>query len=135
MDFQGFEEVDHTADLALRVWGEDFQTLLIQAARGLYDLLNVNTLGGSRVSQTFTIKEDQREAMLVDFLNELLFLCEDKQKSFYSFNFIADRDGLMVEAQGEQVVSLGRTIKAVTFHDLNIVCEDEGLETILTFDV
>ena len=34
-----FEFVDHTADYAMRAWGEDFRRLLENAAQGLLELI------------------------------------------------------------------------------------------------
>ena len=132
---QGFSEIDHTGDLALRVWGKDFQDLLRQAARGFYHLLNVNTIDGSRVSESFSIDLVEREAMLVDFLNELLYLCEERQEIFHRFSFNNNGHQLIVKAQGEKAALIVRHIKAVTFHDLNIIDHRDRLETIVTFDV
>lgn len=135
MKSQGYQEIDHTADLALQVWGEDFQGLLSQAAKGLYHLLKVNINENIPVRQSFSIELDSREAMLVDFLNELLYLCEDQKQSFRSFSFSEEGHELLVKAEGEQVRSIERNIKAVTFHDLNIHENKTGLETTVTFDV
>lgn len=38
----GYKEVEHTADIALQVWAEDFYTLLRKAAEGLYALMGLN---------------------------------------------------------------------------------------------
>lgn len=135
MKTQGFEEKDHTADLAIRVWGEDFQSLLLQAAMGLYHLLDVKTKEDSRVIYTFSVEVDSREAMLVDFLNELLYLCEDQKQQFNSFSFTEKENRLLVKAAGEVVKSIQRNIKAVTFHNLEIKKDETGLETTITFDV
>lgn len=135
MKSHGFEEINHTADLALRVRGEDLQDLLSQAAKGLYTLLNVKTEEGSVVDHSFFIEEDTREAMLVDFLNELLYLCEDGRQFFNSFSFQKEDNKMRVRAQGEKVTAIERNIKAVTFHNLTIQETQTGLQTTITFDV
>ena len=135
MKFHGFEEINHTADLALRVWGENYQELLIQAAKGFYHLLNANSQDNSAAKHVFALQKDTHEAMLVDFLNELLFLCENKKKILHSFSFKEEDGKLIVEANSDQVDSIERDIKAVTFHDLDIKKESNGLKTTVTFDV
>ena len=72
MDLHGYEEVEHTADIALRVWGEDYQDLLRQAADGLYALMGIVPRLNSHVDQRFVIPEWTPETILVDFLTELL---------------------------------------------------------------
>lgn len=131
----GFEEVEHTADLAIRVWGEDFFVLLSQAAKGMYDLLSPQIEVDNTVKHTFAVGEGSKEMILVDFLNELLFLFEVEKVYFNSFSFNEDPSGLLVDAKGKKVKSAGRYIKAVTFHDLDIHKNNSGFETTITFDV
>jgi len=131
----GYEEIDHTADLALKVWGEDFHALLKQAARGLYDLMGVIP-GPDIVSRhEFTIDAGQEETVLVDFLSEVLYLAEDEKLFFEDFMFDEIPTGMSISGTCQVVLSLAREIKAVTFHDLTIKRMKAGLETILTFDV
>jgi SHS2 domain-containing protein len=135
MGSHGFEEIDHTADLALRVWGKDFYDLLEQAAKGLYHLLEVDTLTDPTLEHTFFVEESARETMLVDFLNELLYLCEEREAVFQTFTFVKEGEMLRVQSRGKRTASIGRYIKAVTFHNLEIQDQESILTTTLTFDV
>ena len=135
MKSHGFEEIDHTADLALRVWGEDFYDLLKVAAKGLYYLLDVKIIKDASLEHSFLIEMDSREVMLVDFLNELLYLCEEQAMMFQNFSFSRDGRKLNILAKGERAASLGRNIKAVTFHELEIKEDQTRLVTTITFDV
>ncbi len=135
MNSHGFKEIDHTADLALCVWAEDYYGLLEQAALGLYQLLEVERHKEANLEHSFSIEDGPREAVLVDFLNELLFLCEDQGLLFHSFSFTMEGRTLDVKAWGEDTASPKRDIKAVTFHDLEISEENSGLTTTITFDV
>jgi len=123
------------ADLALKVWGEDFDTLLRQAALGLYDLMGVNRQAASYCQRQFTIEDGSTETHLVDFLNELLYLAEEYEEYFTAFRFDDILKGMKVTCQGQNILSISRNIKAVTFHNLEIKKTDRGLETIITFDV
>jgi len=131
----GYEEIDHTADLAMKVWGEDLQTLLRQAAKGLYELMGVKIDPDSSVQDEFSIGAGSEEIILVDFLNEVLFLAEDKRLHFDDFIFAETSQALLVSAAGHSVASLTREVKAATFHDLAIRRTAEGMETTLTFDI
>lgn len=131
----GYEEVDHTADIALKVWGEDFQTLLSQAAEGFYVLIGVEPLLNDPVDTCFVIPLDDYENVIVDFLNELLYLLEERGQTFTGFAFTEKEDNLVIRASGFKALSQDRYIKAVTFHDLNIEESEHGLEVIITFDV
>ncbi len=76
-----------------------------------------------------------KECMLVDFLSEVLYLCEDEKCVFNKFQYRQHDSILEVNANGYQMVSMKRTIKAVTFHNLEITETESGLETTITFDV
>ena len=131
----GYEEIDHTADLALRVWGEDFYALLIQSAKGMYELMNLEYDPNSEGRFQFLIKLSECENMLVDFLSELLFVSEDKQKSLADFSFEKSGDRVNITAKSYAIQKLRKNIKAVTFHDLEIKWTEKGQETVITFDV
>jgi SHS2 domain-containing protein len=135
MASHGYQEVDHTADIALRVWGEDFQTLLRQAAFGLYHLLGVVPHAETPVTVNIVLQQDSLETILVDFLSELLFLAEDKDQIFDTFSFDEQDDGLSIRMTGQKILSQERYVKAVTFHNLDILQRDCGFEATLTFDV
>lgn len=131
----GYEELEHTADIALRVWGEDFFALLSQSAIGMYDLMSVAADETAPKKVDFIIEENSRDIQLVDFLNEVLYLIEVDHAMFESFAFNKDEHGINVQASGYEIKSLQRNIKAVTFHNLEVEETDLGLETRITFDV
>lgn len=135
MVLHGFEEVDHIADIALRVWGEDFYSLLKQAAWGMYALMGAVKQRNSEIEQQFFVPQGSLETKLVDFLSEILYLCEDRGFQFDVFEFIECNNGLDVRAKGALVESIDRTIKAVTFHNLEVKESSRGFETLVTFDV
>ncbi len=135
MAHHGYEEVDHTADVALRVWGEDFSTLLEQSAQGLYDLMGVELVPDSQVDEEFAIPHGTQETVLVDFLSELLYLAEERELAFESFSFGEENEQVLIHAAGRRILSRVRYVKAVTFHDLDIEKTDFGIEATITFDV
>ncbi|KUK98100.1 MAG: Uncharacterized protein XE06_0124 [Anaerolineaceae bacterium 46_22] len=135
MILSGYEEVEHTADVALRVWGEDFFDLLKQSARGMYALMGIKRKHGQKTEVSFEIDPGSMEMQLVDFLNELLFMIDDKAIYFDNFSLLNSMDVLVVSAIGHKIESYQRSIKAVTFHNLDITETKTGCETTITFDV
>ena len=131
----GYEEVKHTADLALRVWAADFHSLLIQSAKGMYALIGVQQKKDPLVIQRLRLQKASREVILVDFLNELVFLLEEEQQFFDHFNFFDEETMVTIEMKGYQASSYQGQIKAVTFHNLEIIEGSQGLETTITFDI
>jgi len=135
MPNNAYEEINHTADIALRVWGIEFYALLTHAAEGMYDLMGIEMVVESQVENVFDITEDSSESMLVDFLNECLYLAEDKKQAFTTFSFFTQGGSLCVNCTGAAIKTIERQIKAVTFHKLEIIHTPSGLETVITFDV
>ena len=134
MSPHGYEEIDHPADLALKVWGEDFATILQQAAAGMAVLMGTRFDASQHQRERFTIPKGTQEEMLVDFLNEALYLLEEKRIALSSFT-IDSGDGLTISGIFHPLLSVQRWIKAVTFHNLVIETEPERIETTITFDV
>jgi SHS2 domain-containing protein len=135
MAYHGYEEVEHTADIALRVWGEDFLALLEQAAVGMFDLIGVKPKPGSTLESRFEVQPGTHETVLVDFLTELLYLLEENHQALSDLS-IEERDGgLWVSLSGYEIASQERLIKAVTYHNLSVKKTRFGWEATITFDV
>jgi SHS2 domain-containing protein len=132
----GFEEIPHTADWAVRVWAPNFTKLLIQSARAMYALSEIKLLeGGSRVEQRIQLAASDPESLLVSFLNELLFLQEQDGLGFDQIGITLFGFELQAVLKGAKMISMRKEIKAVTFHNLNIIETDHGLEATIVFDV
>jgi SHS2 domain-containing protein len=134
MSPHGYAEIDHPADLALKVWGEDPYAVLHQAARGMTVLMGVRFDSGSPIEESFAIPNGTQEEVLVDFLGEVLFLLEDKGIVLSSFT-ITGNDPLTIRGTFYPLVSVERWIKAVTFHNLVFIEYPDKIETTITFDV
>lgn len=133
----GFEEVEHTADCALRIWGRDLEQLLVNAALGLAALLTPERGRlADQVERTFELKAYDAEMLLVEWLSELLYWAEVDLLIFQEFLQVeANSTHLRALARGGHVSALRRHIKAVTYHDLNITRVDDRLQATVVFDV
>ncbi|HET7089792.1 MAG TPA: archease [Anaerolineae bacterium] len=133
------QEIEHTADWAIRVRARDLIGLFAGAAEGMFSLL-------TDLSQAIPVRQfeiDLRaidvETLLIDWLNELLYLSEEQGVVFTGFT-IRDLtiDGgarLRAQVDGGRPSELFKVIKAATFHGLSIVRDDDGLQAELVFDV
>jgi len=131
----GFQELEHTADWELRVWAPDLPALLEYAARGMYALSQVHLAAGPRLRREFKLPVTDREALLVDFLSELLFFAEDENIAFDEYRLNFNGNSLQPQLGGAPIESQAKEIKAVTFHNLAIRGTDHGLEVRIVFDV
>ena len=132
-----FENVEHTADWALRVRGRDLKQLLINAARGMSSLL-VDNLTDIPLTVTKHVAIDayDAESMLVNWLSELAYWAEAKGIVFREFNLLElTPTQLKAVVRGGPVFQLKKHIKAVTYHNLAIGETDDGLVATVVFDV
>ena len=132
-----FQVVEHTADWSLRVYGRDLGQLFANAALGMASLLVVDlSLLAADVERQFELDAFDAETLLVDWLSELAYLAEDEQLVFHEFEFRDVSDNhLSAVARGGRAESLAKHIKAVTYHNLEIIRTDAGLTATVVFDV
>lgn len=131
----GFREVEHTADWELQVWAPNLASLLEQAARGMYTLARARLKDGPRQAVSLQVSGLDAESLLVAFLAELLYISEQNGLGFDQFQLELSGYELRAELQGAPLASLGKEIKAVTYHNLAIHQTAPGLAVNIVFDV
>ena len=133
------EEIEHTADWAIRVRARGVPGLFVGAARGMFGLLT--DLSQVAVERRFEIslRAIDVETLLVDWLNELLFLGEQEGLVFCDFDIhdlAANGEArLRAQASGGRPGELLKVIKAATFSGLAIERGADGFQVDLVFDV
>jgi SHS2 domain-containing protein len=132
-----FEEIEHTADYALRVQGHNLAELLVNAAHGLSSLLvSYPAIIAPEQERQVELDAFDAENLLVKWLTELAYWAEMERLVFNQFD-LADvtETHLKAVVRGSRVPNLQKHIKAVTYHNLAIVQVDDGLEATVVFDV
>ncbi len=133
---KSFEEIEHTADWAYRVRGENLAQLLIQATLGLYSLVGMQLTPGSQTTRSIELKGIDRESLLVAWLNELLYFHESEGLGFEQIKIqYLDETSLQARITGAPTQQWLKDIKAVTYHNLAIRETESGLEVTLVLDV
>lgn len=133
---EGYLELRHTADWALSVWATDLAGLFVQAALGMYALMKVSAGSGRQLTREIVIEGKDAEELLVSFLEELLYLAECHGEVYHSFELVFDEHSLQASMRGAPAGEPEKTIKAVTYHTLQIAAnESGGLQTEIVFDV
>jgi SHS2 domain-containing protein len=133
----GFEEIEHTADHALRVSGRSWEELLENAAHGMNSLMvrDVSAIG-TQIQKEATVEAPDAEGLLVEWLSELAYWVEKELLVFTRFDF-QQATSTIVQATlfGGYAQKVQKLIKAVTYHNLEIVKTDKGLTATVVFDV
>jgi SHS2 domain-containing protein len=132
-----FEEIEHTADLALQCGGPDLESLFRNAARGMYHLMGAASQGvkaGTRHAVRLTAEDV--ESLLVDWLGELAYLAETRGLVFEEMAFeTLSPTRLEAMLVGEQASPIDTLVKAVTYHQLKVERSDRGFTATVVFDV
>ncbi len=132
-----FEEIEHTADLALRIYGSNLAELLLNAARGMISLMVTKQIPCSDRREKFVnIEALDTESLLVDWLSELAYWAEIEMLIFSEFKIESvSPTHLRARIYGTRVTQLDKLIKAVTYHNLEIIETDKGMAATVVFDV
>ena len=134
-NLSGYAEVPHTADWTLHVWGEDLNSLFIQAARGMFAWMGVERGKGEPVMRRIRLQAGDPESLLVAFLSDLLFYLEDERLAFEPAEVRIEDSNLTAHLAGLPAAEQRKEIKAVTYHRLAIQQTSGRYEVTITFDV
>jgi SHS2 domain-containing protein len=131
-----FLEIEHTADWAIRVRGVSLPELFVNAATGMYSLVADLADVLPALERTVVVKGMDAEALLVNWLNELIYHTEMYGDVFCEFNVVSfEPTHLRATAKAGRGIKLKKQIKAVTFHNLQIASTVDGYEVTIVFDV
>lgn len=120
----GYEQIEHTADVGLHVWAGGLEELFAEAALGLISVMGEASGPVDRAVHV-QIEAPDAEALLVDWLSELLFLFEarDVVPAEMSVRLSREPWRLAGEVSGPRssaFVQHGPAVKAVTYHGLRV---------------
>jgi SHS2 domain-containing protein len=130
-----FEE--HTGEVLLRILAPSLPQLFVEAGLALADLMAEQRAPSSRESaETVVIRAPDREALLVEWLNELIFRAETQQKIYDHIHITRLSDNeLRGQIRGAFPERLRTSVKAATFHRLKIQPEVNGYSATVVLDV
>jgi len=133
---KGFEEVEHTADRAFRARGRDLRELLENAAQAMTVLDEQGPGDGAQVVHEVEIQGADRETLLVNWLNEILYLEQTRAEVYDQFQVVeVGENHLRARLYGRRSTDRVTHIKAATFHNLQVKQTSGGLEATVVVDV
>ncbi len=131
-----FEQLEHTADLAVRVFASDLGELFSAAALAMFSQLADLKLITPTVQLRVRLEGRDTESLLVDWLNELLYLHETCGEVYTQFTFEElSPHRLRASILGGRPKQTYTIIKGATYHDLSIRETEDGLVATIVFDV
>jgi SHS2 domain-containing protein len=132
--------VEHTADVGIRVRGADLPELFVNAATGLTSLIAEPAKINPTETREIKLEAEDRESLLVEWLNELIYLTEADGIIFaeYQIDQMSDTT-LSGRAFGEPIDiekhDLNLHVKACTYHELKVEKTAFGWFAQVIFDV
>ena len=145
MKNSGYKFLDHTADVQVHSWGETIEDAFAQTA---YSLMVTITPDLGKISpeteKTLKIKAEDKEALLFDFLSELLYIFDVDGLVFsdirvFSIQKINKNYILKAKLKGErfdiQKHEIGTEVKAITYSYMSIEEKGEKVKINIVFDI
>ena len=141
----GFEYLDHTADVQSRSWGRTLEEAIAQVALSLIATISPNLeLIEPLVEKDIEISAEDKEALIFDFLSELLYIFDVERLLFSAVSIDKIREEgqrfiLNATLKGEIFNSekheIGTEVKAITYSFMKIEEKDEKVEITMVFDI
>jgi SHS2 domain-containing protein len=132
----GHELLEHTADVGVRAYGVTLEALFEQASVGLAEVLGA-WRPGPGVPEPLAVEAGDLGGLLVDWLNEVVYLQEVRGTSLAAVKLERIGDGLAAGSVtlGGQPPSGGIYVKAVTYHQLRVERQTGGWVAEVYLDV
>jgi SHS2 domain-containing protein len=134
-----FEIIDHTADIGLIIYGDSLKEIFANAATGMFSLITDIDNIKPVIKQKVELSANKPDNLLIDWLNELLYLFEVNYVVYGKFEITSITDNtLKAVCYGEKIGGkheIKREIKAATYHMLNLSKDDHGYKAQVIFDI
>ena len=134
-----FEIINHTADVGIIAYGADMNEAFANAARALFSLITELDDVEEVVHRDIELTAPDQESLLVEWLNELIYLFDAENIIFKRFDVTQlSQTHLKARSYGHKVDSakhkLKTGVKAATYHMLKIDKSNGGKVQVL-FDI
>jgi len=131
--------VSHTADIAVEVFGSDIEELLVNAAHALNAIVFTEAIIQTEVERTVHLESVDDDTLLIDWLNELIYIIDAEQTVFGEFCVLTHRPGSAeIVCRGETIEPerhrQRRDVKAATYYGAHIERHAQVYTARVVFD-
>ena len=134
-----FEQIDISGDVGLKIYGKTLDGLFENAAAGLFSLITDISLVKELEHKAVSLSSESVDNLLVQWLNELVFLVDAYNFIGKSFSVRIQNNNLEATVSGsyfDPVINESRLlIKAATYHNLSVKKADSVWEATVIFDI
>ncbi len=136
-----YEILEHPADLKIRAFGKDLPEVFVNMAKAVaWQQLQIpnHKTQISKEEEDIFVESDDLNALLVDWLSEILYRSDINKKVYINFEIIEFSESpykIKARIKGAPVEAKNIDIKAATYHDLKIEKIADGWEATVVFDI
>jgi len=140
-----YEYLTHTADLKVKAYGKTLEEAFANLAIGAFDFLTDTSKVKKKIEKRISKRAKRLEALLYDFIEELLFLLDTEGfiiSDFKDMKIKQAKDSCELEctAVGDNYKNyeIKGDIKAITYSEMEIKKEKEkkdGFVLVAVFDI
>jgi SHS2 domain-containing protein len=133
-----YDFIEHTADVGLVAYGDTLAEAFANAACGMFSIMAELEAVQETESRPVEINEDDRESLLFEWLNYLIYLFDVEGLLFKRFDIVEfDDSRLYAVCYGEKYDPsrhhLKTGVKSATYHMLKVDTEKNQVQVI--FDI
>jgi SHS2 domain-containing protein len=128
--------VDHTSEVELRLEAPTLEDLFAEAGRALAELFGQVEQGDLGEAQTVVVRANDLAALLVEWLNELIYRAEVSRQvpTEFRIDHLSARE-LSASIRGPATQLQHTPVKAATMHGVKISEEPNGFSASVILDV
>jgi len=135
-----FEVINHTADTGIIAYGADMKQAFVNAAVALFSIIVDADTVRENLYRDVEVFADDPESLLVQWLNELIYLFDVEHVVFNNFEINKlTKTQLRARCFGEKVKpsrhKLKTGVKAATYHLLKIEKDNNSYKIQVIFDI
>jgi len=135
-----FTFLDHTADLGIMVTGSDLRDLFEKAAHSMMQIMIEERPAGKTSSLQLSVNGEDYADLMVRWLGEILYLFQGEGKvvtcteisSITQSHINSTLQTVPFNPKQHEVLA---EIKAVTYHRIEVVCENGRWKATIIFDL
>jgi SHS2 domain-containing protein len=135
-----YEILDHTADIGFRAWGATVAELFENSARAMMSIAADPSAFALGRAESIELSGEDYESLLVDWLNEILFLFDSNTLAPKEFRVeeitpTTLRGHALGEKRDPQRHPWTLIIKAVTYYEIRVEQRDNRWEAQVFLDI
>ena len=138
-----YELLEHQADLKIKIFGKTKEQLFANALFAMTENIMPRVKTPIEITeQKIEIKSNNLPILLIDFLNEVLYLTQINNKAYFDiksiklFKISSKKIKIKAKLIGKDVIFFEGDIKAATYHNLKFYqTSDNNWKAIVLFDI